>query len=77
MVEFADDAEWYGKKLFAPASGLAALLGILLLVVESGWEFKDPWIIIGIVLFVVTSVIGAMFLTPEPAPSVLGESAPP
>ena len=64
MVEFADDAEWYGKKLFAPASGLAALFGILL-VIQSGWEFKNLWIIIGIVLWLASSFIGAMFLTPE------------
>ena len=64
LVEFADDAEFYGKKLFAPASGLTALFGILL-VIESGWEFKDLWIIIGITLFVVSSVIGAAFLSPE------------
>ena len=63
-VEFLDDAEWYGQKLFAPASGLAALFGILL-VIQSAWEFKNLWIIIGIVLWLVSSVIGAMFLTPE------------
>ena len=64
MVEFADDAEWYGKKLFAPASGLAALFGILL-VIQSAWEFKNLWIIIGIALWLISSAIGASFLTPE------------
>ena len=64
LVEFADDAEWYGKKLFAPASGITALFGVLL-VIQSGWEFSDTWIIIGIALFVASAIIGAMFLTPE------------
>ena len=64
FVEFADDAEWYGKKLFAPASGITALFGVLL-VIQSGWEFKDLWIIIGIALWVVSSIIGAAFLSPE------------
>ena len=64
LVEFADDAEWYGKKLFAPASGITALFGVLL-VWQSGWEFKDLWIIIGIALWLVSSIIGATFLSPE------------
>ena len=64
MIEFADDAEYYGKKLFAPASGLTALFGVLL-VIESGWEFKDLWVAIGIGLFLVSAVIGAGFLSPE------------
>ena len=64
LVEFADDAEWYGKRLFAPASGITAVFGVLL-VIQSGWEFNDLWIIIGIALFVLSSIIGAAFLTPE------------
>jgi uncharacterized membrane protein len=64
MIEFADDAEYYGKKLFAPASGLTALFGILI-VMQSAWEFKDLWIVIGIALFIASAVIGAAFLSPE------------
>ena len=64
MIEFADDAEYYGKKLFAPASGLTALFGILI-VIESAWEFNDLWIIIGIALFLASAIIGAAFLSPE------------
>ena len=63
MIEFADDAEYYGKKLFAPASGLTALFGVLL--VLNRWEFNDLWIIIGIALFLASAVIGAAFLSPE------------
>lgn len=64
MVEFADDAEWYGKRLFAPVSGLTALFGVLL-VIQSGWEFAQTWIIIGIALFLVSAIVGATFLGPE------------
>ena len=64
MIEFSDDAEYYGKKLFAPASGLTALFGILI-VMESAWEFKDLWIAIGIALFLASAIIGAGFLSPE------------
>ena len=64
LVEFADDAEWLGKKLFAPVSGLTAVFGVLL-VIQSGWEFKELWIIIGIALFLISAVVGAAFLGPE------------
>ena len=64
LAEFTDDAEWLGKKLFAPASGLTALFGILM-VIESGWEFTDAWIIIGIALWIVSAGVGASFLGPE------------
>jgi uncharacterized membrane protein len=64
LARFADDAEWLGKKLFAPAAGLTALFGVLL-VLQSGWDFKDLWVAIGIVLFLVAVFTGARFLTPE------------
>lgn len=65
LAEFADDAEWYGKKLFAPVAGLTALFGVLM-VIDVGFSyFKETWIVIGIVLFLASSIVGARFLTPE------------
>jgi len=64
MVEFIDDAEFYGKRLFAPVSIVTAVLGLLLVVV--GWpDFNDLWVLIGIGLWIVTVAIGAGFLTRE------------
>lgn len=64
MVEFIDEAEFYGKRLFAPVSMVTAAFGILLVIV--GWpNFNDLWVLIGIALWIVTVIIGAGFLTPE------------
>jgi uncharacterized membrane protein len=64
MLDFFDEAEFFGKRVFAPISGITALFGILL-VIQSGWEFSDLWIIIGIVLWVVSVAIGAGYLSPQ------------
>lgn len=63
---FIRHQEWLGTRYFAPASGTVVLAGVAM-VIESGWEFADLWIVIGIALFVASSVIGAAFLGPQSA----------
>lgn len=55
---------WLGQRYFAPASGILILAGVAM-VIESGWEFADLWIVIGIALWLSSSVIGAAFLGPR------------
>lgn len=55
---------WLGQRFFAPAAGAVVLAGIAM-VIESGWEFKNLWIVIGIAIFLISTVIGAGFLTPK------------
>ena len=55
---------WLGQRYFAPLAGIVVLAGVAM-VIESGWEFADTWIVIGIALFVLSTVIGAGFLTPR------------
>lgn len=55
---------WLGKRYFAPASVVLILAGIAM-VIESGWEFADIWIVMGITLWVASVIIGAGFLTPR------------
>lgn len=64
MLGFMRIQGWLGQKYFAPAAGVLVLAGVAM-VIESGWEFKDLWIVLGIVIFVTSSVIGAGFLTPR------------
>ena len=65
MVNFLDDAEWLGNRYFAPIAGVTALMGVLM-VLDLGAEFfKEVWIIIGIAGFLISSFIGARYLTPE------------
>jgi uncharacterized membrane protein len=47
-----------------PAAILVVIVGVLM-VVESGWNFSDTWILIGIGLFILTSLNGMVFLTPQ------------
>jgi len=63
LVEFVRDQAWLGKRYFAPASIVVILAGVAM-VIESGWNFSDLWIVIGITIYVVSVVLGIAFLTP-------------
>lgn len=63
LIGFVKDQAWLGKRYFAPASVLVILGGIAM-VIESGWNFSDLWIVIGISIYVVSVIIGMFFLTP-------------
>ena len=65
ILRAAEEAEWLGNRVFAPAAGIAVLFGILMVIQSPAYNFSDTWIIIGIALFVVTSITGAAYLTPE------------
>ena len=62
---FANDNEFVGGKVFAPASGLTLVFGISLVLVSDTWEFTDAWIIIGIALWVASMLLGAVFISGE------------
>ncbi len=64
MLDYIDEAEYFGKRVFAPISGLTALFGILLVIV--GWpNFTDLWVLIGIVLWIGSVIVGAGYLSPQ------------
>ena len=64
MLGFIRIQGWLGQRYFAPLAGVVVLSGVAM-VIESGWEFEDTWIVIGIALFLASSIIGAGFLTPK------------
>jgi len=64
LALFVDEADWVGVRIMTPAAILVVIAGILM-VIESGWNFTDTWILIGIGLFVLTSLNGMVFLTPQ------------
>lgn len=64
MLGFIEDEAWLGKHYFAPTSITVLLAGIAM-VIESGWEFTDAWIVIGLVLFFATVILGLFFITPK------------
>jgi uncharacterized membrane protein len=64
LAHFVDEADWVGVRIMTPAAILVVIAGILM-VIESGWNFTDTWILIGIGLFILTSLNGMVFLTPQ------------
>jgi uncharacterized membrane protein len=59
------DIEWIGTRVFVPASLLAFVSGILLVIDSDVYGFGDDWIVIGLVLYAVTFLAGVLFFGPE------------
>ena len=64
LANFAQEMAWFGPHFFAPVSIVVLLAGIAM-VIESGWNFSDLWIIVGLVGFAATFVTGMAFLGPQ------------
>jgi uncharacterized membrane protein len=65
LASFAADVEWIGTRIFAPASGLAFISGIWLVLDSDFWGFGDDWIVIALALFAITFLAGTLFFGPE------------
>ena len=65
MAEFGQDVEWISTRVFIPTSLLAVVSGVWLVVDSDFWGFGDDWIVIGIILFAITFLAGALFFGPE------------
>jgi uncharacterized membrane protein len=65
LADFARDVEWIGNRVLVPASGLAVISGVWLVIDSDVWGFGDDWIVIGLILFAVTFLAGALFFGPE------------
>jgi uncharacterized membrane protein len=69
LVRIAKDAEWFGTRVFVPASILLVLLGGGMLATTYAknvdYTWSCAWIIIGIVGFAISFVTGAAYLGPS------------
>src|SRR5918994_3881789 len=65
LVDLGGDIEWIGSRVLIPASALAVMSGVLLVIDSDVWGFDDDWIALGIVLFAITFLAGALFFGPE------------
>jgi uncharacterized membrane protein len=65
MAEFGQDIEWSANRTLVPASGLAFVTGVLLVIDSDFWGFGDDWIVIGLALFAITFLAGILFFGPE------------
>ncbi|MGH2759072.1 MAG: DUF2269 family protein [Actinomycetota bacterium] len=63
LASFTDAAEWTSQRVFMPTSFAVLGLGIWL-VVDSPWNFSDPWIGIGIVGYALSALNGMINLGP-------------
>lgn len=63
LAAFAKDASWVGTRIFAPASLLILVFGILLVEeADIGYPF---WVVFGLGVFAFSFFSGAIFLGPE------------
>ena len=65
LAEFSGDVEWVGTRVLMPASLLAVVSGVWMVIDSDFLGFGDDWIVIGIILFAITFLAGALFFSPE------------
>ena len=65
MADFAGDVELIGTRYLVPVSLLAVVSGVLLVTDSEFWGFDDDWIVLGLILFAVTFLAGALYFGPE------------
>ncbi len=63
LASFTGAAEWTSQRVFMPTSFAVLGLGIWL-VVDSPWNFSDPWIGIGIIGYALSALNGMINLGP-------------
>lgn len=56
--------EFFSKALFMPASLLAVVSGVAMVLTGDVWEFEDPWIAVGLAGFLFTMIIGMAVMGP-------------
>ena len=64
MQGVASNSGWMAQRIFIPASLSVLVLGILL-TIEGPWSFGDLWIVLGLVGYAMSFLIGILFLEPE------------
>jgi uncharacterized membrane protein len=64
QADFAKDTEVVGMRLFLPAS-LILVIAAIAMMVNLDWSWSQNWIILGLIAFILSFVLGAGFLGPE------------
>jgi uncharacterized membrane protein len=67
MAAVGEDVEFIAMRTFLPASLLAFVSGLLLVIESDFYGFGDDWIVIGLALYATTFLAGLLFLGPESA----------
>jgi uncharacterized membrane protein len=64
QAEFSKDTEVVGMRVFIPAS-LILFLAAIAMMVNLNWSWNQNWIILGLIAFGFSFILGAGFLGPE------------
>jgi uncharacterized membrane protein len=64
QADFAKDTEVVGMRVFVPAS-LILLLAAIAMMVNLDWSWSQNWIVLGLIAFAFSFVLGAGFIGPE------------
>jgi uncharacterized membrane protein len=64
QADFSKDTEVVGMRVFIPAS-LILFLAAIGMMVNLGWSWSQNWIVLGVIAFALSFVLGAGFLGPE------------
>jgi uncharacterized membrane protein len=65
LATIARQATFVGEKLFAPASGIVLIMGIVMVINSPEIGFGDTWVIIGLIGFAISFVTGIAVLAPR------------
>lgn len=66
ITQTTETADWLGNRLFGTAAGLVVVSGVWM-VIDSGWNFSDVFVIAGIAGFALSTILGIAFFGPETA----------
>jgi uncharacterized membrane protein len=64
LAGFARDVEWTGLRVVMPASMVLLATGVGL-VVNGNWDWSEPFVSVGLLVWLVSAGVGAGFLGPE------------
>lgn len=65
IIAFGNETEFVGTRVFAPASGLLFLSGVATVFAESPALFKQTWVALGVVGWILVAGIGGGILGPQ------------
>lgn len=64
IVEYGGHAEWVGTRVYLPSAILLFITGAWM-VVDGGWGWGTPWIMIGIAGWLFSALVGSLYLGPQ------------
>ncbi|MBM3679411.1 MAG: DUF2269 family protein [Actinobacteria bacterium] len=64
IAGFSRDVEWIGLRVLMPSS-LVLILSAVALMINGNWDWSEPFVSVGLAVWIVSFLVGAGFLVPE------------